>query len=209
MKICYTHRFIKDKGTSDCEHFEDIEWIFLASSQKAWKMWTLHNNCSVEWNVWLVPQKAILGTPRVEMCFSFTTMTSFLQTAIYSSGSVSWSPLRPCHWPSIASYLLATRHLCSASRYIGLCTRPSVLRSSLCWDQTSTWLTFLPVHSPLFSSLISSNHSPHTDTFVFQKDDQKGRTQIFYSLIKKLIPKHIQMVNFACDVWHMGISRVC
>lgn len=190
MKICYIHRFTNDKDTSDCEHFWGRRMDLLASGQKAWKMWVLHNSSSVEWSVWLVFQKAIWGTPRVDICFSFTTMSSFLQTAIYFSGPVSWSPLLPCHWPSIASYLPATRHLCSASRYhLSLCTRPSILLSSLFWDQASTWLTLLPTHSPLFSSLIALTHSVHTDTSVSQEDDQKGRTQIFYSFIKKPILK--------------------
>lgn len=46
-------------------------------------------------------------------------------------------------------------------------------------EPSLTWITLFPAHSPPFSSLIGSNHSPHTDTSVFQEGDQKRRTGFF------------------------------
>lgn len=198
----------RTKNTSECEHFEDIEWIFQLLITKLERCGVFIND-QLSWTKHAVsaPERAIWGTPRVEVCFSLTTMSSFLQTAIYSSGSVPWSPLLTYNWPSLASHLPATRPLCSTSRcQISLCTRPSVLLSSLCWDRDSTWLTLVSSLSSILKSNCFNLH-PHTDTTMFQEDDQRRGTQIFYSFIKKPIPKSIQVVNFACDLWYTDIPR--
>lgn len=154
------------------------------------------------------PERAIWGTPQVEVCFSFTTMSSFLQTAIYSSGSVPWSLLLPCHWPSLATP--------PSSNHTSL----PCLKVSYPSVHQALSAVFIAVRGPslnLAYSFVSSlssipksnyfNLHPILTHLCFRKMTKEEEPGFFNSFIKKPIPKHIRVVNFTCDLWYTDISR--
>lgn len=142
-----------------------------------WSMWlVLQRAPKLQRAIWGTRQLSVphWGTP-VEVCFSSATVSSVLQTALYSSGSVPWSPLLPCHWPSLAS------PLCSNQPSL-VC--PKALYQSVHQALSSAFLAVLGPSINLAYSFVSSlsstlksncfNPPPHTDTCVFQ-DDQKNK----------------------------------
>lgn len=125
-------------------------------------------------------QRIIWETSWVEVCLSFTIMLSPVDNCL-----LLWlSPII-----TSLALLLAISSLPPSSHPVSwLCHEVSYRSvhkaiSSAIFDVLEpalTWLTLLLIHSPSFSDLIASNHSPHIDEFVFQQVDQKKKNLFFF-----------------------------